>query len=218
MKFSEHLFSEVKEIWDGYFNHPFIKELAEGTLPKEKFKNYLIQDYLYLKEYAKVFALGVVKSETVKEMNFFNAGVVGILEDEAAVHIKYLSDFGINKDDLENYHTHIVNSSYVSYMQAVGLQGGLKEIAATILPCAWSYNLIGKYIEEKYESKMEGNFYYPWIQSYSSKEFTEGTNLWIDYVDMHAEKCSEAEKKKLIEIFVKSSIYEMQFWDMAYEN
>ena len=48
MKFSEVLFSEVKKIWDGYLEHPFVKGIGEGTLDKEKFKNYLIQDYLYL--------------------------------------------------------------------------------------------------------------------------------------------------------------------------
>ena len=57
MKFSEVLFSEVKKIWDGYLEHPFVKGIGEGTLDKEKFKNYLIQDYLYLKDYAKVFAI-----------------------------------------------------------------------------------------------------------------------------------------------------------------
>ena len=55
MKFSEELFEEVKELWDRYLEHPFVKGIGEGTLDKEKFKKYLIQDYLYLKDYAKVF-------------------------------------------------------------------------------------------------------------------------------------------------------------------
>ena len=41
MKFSEDLFDEVKEIWDEYLKHPFVKGIGEGTLDKEKFKNYL---------------------------------------------------------------------------------------------------------------------------------------------------------------------------------
>ncbi len=49
MKFTDYLFKEVKEIWDEYLTHPFVKEMGEGTLDKDKFKNYLIQDYLYLK-------------------------------------------------------------------------------------------------------------------------------------------------------------------------
>ena len=72
MKFSEELFDEVKEIWDEYLKHPFVKGIGEGTLDKEKFKNYLIQDYLYLKDYAKVFAMVLVKARTMKEMKFYH--------------------------------------------------------------------------------------------------------------------------------------------------
>ena len=94
MKFTEELFDEVKEIWDEYLKHPFVKGIGEGTLDKEKFKNYLIQDYLYLKDYAKVFAMGLVKARTMKEMKFYHESIKGILEDETAVHVNYLKDLG----------------------------------------------------------------------------------------------------------------------------
>lgn len=59
MLFTDYLFGEVKE-------------LGEGTLDKNKFKRYLIQDYLYLKEYAKIYAMAVVKSQSIKEMKFWD--------------------------------------------------------------------------------------------------------------------------------------------------
>ena len=52
MILTDYLFNEAKEIWDGYLNHPFIREIGEGILNKDKFRRYLIQDFLYLKEYA----------------------------------------------------------------------------------------------------------------------------------------------------------------------
>lgn len=54
MKVSERLFGEVKEIWDSYNTHPFVKGIADGSLPVEKFRFYMIQDHLYLMEYAKL--------------------------------------------------------------------------------------------------------------------------------------------------------------------
>ena len=41
MKFSEVLFSEVKEIWDGYLEHPFVKAIGEGHLDLD-FHNFKI--------------------------------------------------------------------------------------------------------------------------------------------------------------------------------
>ena len=95
MKFSEVLFKEVEELWNKYLEHPFLKGIGEGTLEREKFKNYLVQDYLYLKDYAKVFAMGLVKSRTMKEMKFYHEAIKGVLDDETAVHVNYLKGFGL---------------------------------------------------------------------------------------------------------------------------
>ncbi|SFA83515.1 thiaminase II [Clostridium frigidicarnis] len=218
MKFTEYLFEESKEIWEGYLNHPFIKELANGTLPKEKFKNYLIQDYLYLKEYSKVFCLGVIKASTMEEMRFFYNAIKGSMDDETAVHITYLKNFGIKPTDLERCESTLITKSYTSYMKGEALTGELKEIAAAVLPCTWSYNYIGMEIAKRYKDNLKGNFYEPWVEVYSSQSYKDFTDEWIEYTDNLCSNLTEKEKEKLRDIFVTSSIYEMQFWDMAYEE
>lgn len=218
MKFTDYLFKEVEEIWNDYLTHPFVKEIGEGTLDKDKFKNYLIQDYLYLKEYSKVFCIGIVKSRTMEEMRFFYNSIKGTMNDETAVHIKYLEGFGMSQEDVEKCGCKLVTSSYTGYMQALALTGELKEIAATIMPCTWSYSYIGKYLLETYGENLENNFYKQWIESYTSQEYTDFTNAWIEYINYICKNITEDEKKKLIGIFINSSIHEMKFWDMAYEN
>ena len=94
MLLTDYLFNESKEIWDKYLQHPFLVEMGEGTLDKEKFRQYLIQDYLYLKEYAKVYAMALVKSDNMEEIKSFKESIVGILEDENVTHINYLKEFG----------------------------------------------------------------------------------------------------------------------------
>lgn len=217
MKFTDFLFSKVEDIWEDYLRHPFLVELGEGTLDKEKFKNYLIQDYIYLKEYSKVFAIGIVKANTMEEMKFYYSSVKGTMEDETAVHIKYLEGFGYTPKQAENCKSEIENESYTSYMQSIALKGNMKEIAMAVMPCAWGYNYIGCKIYEKHKDTLEGNFYKPWIEEYASKEFTDFTENWIDYVNEICKDISEAEKESLAEIFIRSSIYEMEFWNMAYK-
>lgn len=218
MKFTDYLFEEVKEIWNEYLTHPFVKEIGEGTLDKDKFKNYLIQDYLYLKEYSKVFCIGIVKSKTMEDMRFFYNSIQGTMNDETAVHINYLEEFGVTPEALENSKSNLVTSSYTSYMQALALTGELKEIAATIMPCTWSYSYIGKHLIKTYGENLENNFYKPWIESYASQGYADFTNVWIDYINELCKDITEEEKEKLRDIFINSSIHEMKFWDMAYEN
>ena len=56
MTMTERLLEATKEIWDGYNETPFVKGIADGSLDHEKFKYYMIQDYLYLLDYTKVFS------------------------------------------------------------------------------------------------------------------------------------------------------------------
>ena len=51
MTMTERLLEATKEIWDGYNETPFVKGIADGSLDHEKFKYYMIQDYLYLIDY-----------------------------------------------------------------------------------------------------------------------------------------------------------------------
>lgn len=75
---------------------------------------------------------------------------------------------------------------------------------------------MGKYIKKTYEYKLEGNFFKPWIEEYASDGFTKFTNDWIDYINDLCKDINEEEKKKLLAIFMKSCMYELKFWDNAY--
>lgn len=137
MKFRDKLFKEVEEIWNKYLEHPFIKGMKTGELDKEKFKEYLIQDYLYLKEYSKVFCLGITKSNSMNEMRFLYNSISGIMEEEAS-HIKYMEKFGLNPKEVEKINPHKNNENYTNYMLAVGIKEGVREIAIATLACTWA--------------------------------------------------------------------------------
>ena len=59
MTTTERLLRAAEPIWAGYHTHPFVRGIRDGTLDREKFRFYMIQDYRYLVEYSKVFAVGI---------------------------------------------------------------------------------------------------------------------------------------------------------------
>lgn len=220
MLFTDYLYENSKEIWDKYLEHPFLKEIGEGTLDKEKFRKYLIQDYLYLIEYAKVYAMACVKSRNLKELKMFNEGIAGSIENETANHIMYLrDDFGENIDEIEyKYKFNLTNESYTSYMKSISLTGTVEDIVAGVLPCTWSYGYIGLKLKEKYKDKLEGNFYKSWIETYAGDEYSKCTNEWIDFTNELCNDLSDERKEQLKDIFVRASMYELEFWNMAYKG
>ena len=60
--FSSRLRAQCDRIWAGLHAHPFLGELARGTLPLDRFRFFIEQDLLYLPAFARCMAMGAAKS------------------------------------------------------------------------------------------------------------------------------------------------------------
>ena len=218
MLLTDYLFNESKKIWDEYLKHPFIVEMGKGTLDKEKFRNYLVQDYLYLLDYAKIYAMGLIKSDDVNHMKFFKDSVNGIMEDESATHIAYLKELGEDIKTLQRDKLKLENENYTNFMKSVALTGDIQDLIIAVLPCAWSYYYIAKEMKEIYKDNLENNYYAAWIDSYSCEEYRMCAKENIDLANELCVNIDDNKKEKLKEIFIKGSLYEMEFWQMAYKE
>ncbi|MBU3570930.1 thiaminase II [Priestia aryabhattai] len=216
MKFSERLYEKLQPIWRQNHNHPFVQGMGDGTLEKEKFRFYMIQDYLYLIDYAKLFAIGAMKATDLQTMGKFAALLDSTLNEEMNLHREYAKKFQISEKELEKAQPSPTTLAYTHYMLHVGQSGTLAELVAALLPCMWSYWEIGKELSEK--PGAENEFYREWIEMYSSEEFGELATWCINLFDSLTEDKSEAELEKLEEIFLNTTRFEYMFWDMAYNE
>ncbi|MGY0692726.1 thiaminase II [Virgibacillus sp. FSP13] len=212
--FTDRLWKKVGPIWNAYLEHPFVKGLGEGWLDQEKFKHWMKQDYVYLIEYSRLFALGSAKSQNLKTMTLFAELLHGTLDMEMDLHREYAKKFNISNEELEATEAGATTTAYTSYMLNVSQQGGVENVVASVLACAWSYNFIGKNLAE-WEGALEHPFYGHWVEMYASNEFTELANTCKGLMNEIANGKPEHELAALEDIVVKTSYFEYMFWDMA---
>ena len=217
MTMTERLLEATKEIWADYNEKPFVKGIADGSLDHKKFKYYMIQDYLYLLDYTKVFSLGTAKAADLSTMGLFSGYTHSILDEEMQIHRTYMKELGITKEELLQTPLALDNLSYTSYMLRIAYEGGAPEVMAAILSCALSYEWIAKKIVAEYPDADKHPFYGEWIRGYASDSYHKDNEVLIRLMDHLAEELSEEGKKHLTEIFVACSRYEAAFWDMAWE-
>ena len=192
--------------------------IADGSLAVDKFRFYLLQDYLYLFDYAKVFAQGVVKSREPEVMRTFAGYVESILGGEMNVHRGYMKRLGITEEQAETVKPSLSNLSYTAYMRAVAAEEGPAEIMAAVLSCALSYEYIAKWIVANYPDAEKHEFYGEWVQSYASEGYAEENVRLTALMEKLAEGYSEQQLQHLTDIFVDCSRYEAMFWDMAWNG
>lgn len=215
MTFTQELYRATQDIWAQYFNHPFIKGIEAGNLGIEKFKFYMIQDYLYLYDYAKLFAIGVLKSENKADMELFASSLDATLNTEMAIHRGYMERLGISEEDVSNTETSLINLSYTNYMLSIAQKGGQNEVIIALLSCAWTYAEISKKINENNSSAKEHEFYGEWVSGYLDDSFQNIAEWFLKRVDQFGEQLSEVEKAQLTKVFRNCCLYELKFWDMA---
>ena len=213
---SARLRQAADPVWEQCLHHPFVTGIGDGTLDVEKFRHFMLQDYLYLFDYARVFALGVVKARDPELMRTFSQNVDAILNGEMNIHRAYMKRLGITEEQVLAVKPALDNLSYTNYMLSVAHTGGPMEIVASILACSWSYAEIGQALAQ-IPGAAAHPFYGEWIQGYASEDYTATNQALIELMDELAAGATEDQIAHLTDIFVNCSRYELGFWDMAWE-
>ena len=217
MTVTERLLDCASDVWARYHSHPFVLGLGDGTLDVEKFKYYMVQDYLYLFDYARVFALGVVKARDEQTMRQFAGYVHQILEGEMELHRGYMARLGIPREEAEAAAPAQDNLSYTAYMLRVAWEEGPAEIAACILACALSYEHIARRILEGRPEAADHPLYGEWVRGYADAGYSAANRELSALTERLAAGYDEAGLGRLEEFFLRCSRYELAFWDMAWE-
>ena len=216
MTLTDDCYAAATPIWDAQLEHPFVKGLGDGSLEVDRFKRWVLQDYLYLKEFARVFAWAVAKSDRLDAMGWY-AGVLNLtLNTEMELHRTYAARFDISPEELEAETMWPTTRAYTDFLVRTSADGDMADLLAALLPCAWGYVHIGQHLAERSPPEDQRNA--DWIGQYSSQEFADAAEWLKTELDRVATGASEQKRKRLIDLFVLSSRYEWEFWEMCWNG
>lgn len=212
MAFSDHLLELGADIWEAQKSHPFVVELAEGTLDEEAFMHWVRQDYRYLLDYARVFAIAGTKADDEETMTYLMDVAHTVLDYEMDLHRSFAADYGISREELETVQKSTSCIAYTNYLVRTAHEGSIAEISAAIYPCGQGYLDIAEHMAEQSTGDHQ---YTPFIEKYTSEEFQEAVGWMCEFVDDCAERYP-GEHEAMEEAFMTSARLEHQFWEMAY--
>jgi thiaminase/transcriptional activator TenA len=216
MSFSDSLVERAHPYVEVQLNKPFLVEIANGSLPVEKWRYYLQVDYQYLTEYAKMLSLGVTKAEDVGAMRFLSGRASIVLNREMAMQENYAAQFGLSREDLTKQRPGPIKYSYSQHELAAAYTGSFGELLAVLLPCSWNYDSIARALAAEHPVE-QTNPYGDWIAFYSSEEHAETVQGYRDLIDHVAPFSTEEQRDRMEHNFWRSLEYEVMCWDAYYE-
>ncbi|PWJ54273.1 thiaminase/transcriptional activator TenA [Dyadobacter jejuensis] len=209
MKFTESLWQENADIYEKILKHPFILELASGSLSIDRFSFYIYQDSLYLNEFATALAVTGTKAPVSKDKLTFLSFAQNALLVEGLLHENYMDS--LPKQDQKG-----ASPSALAYTQYLLATSSLKPYAvsaAALLPCFWIYKRVGDHI---LAHQAANNPYQNWINTYAGEEFAQSVSQMLALVDGIAAQSTVAERDSMRQAYRKATQYEYMFWDSAY--
>ena len=210
MKWSEKAWKAIEPIYEKTVTLPFIQELTNGTLDREKFIFYIQQDAMYLSDYGSVITGIASKLKDPAHTESFIRFAGDSIVVERALHESFIH--GINeKDRLKPSPACLL---YTSYLWRQLANAPIEVSVAAVLPCFWIYKAVGDYILANQTN--EENPYQTWINTYGGDDFSRSVSRAIEICDELAESCTESRQKEMLEAFVVCSKMEYLFWDSAH--
>lgn len=214
MRASDAFRQAAHAIWEANAAHPFVQGIGDGTLSEERYRFYLAQDYVYLIDFSRFFAVAVAKAPNLAPMERFAKLLDETLHFEMDLQRSLCAEFGISRHELERTRPSPTCLAYTSYLLRVAYEGEAGTLLAALLPCSWGYGEIGLRLRAKGLPPVA--HYAKWIQTYASAEYQEIVEWLRMLFDEVLGDLGGMQGSRLQEIFDTSSRWEYLFWEMVW--
>jgi thiaminase (transcriptional activator TenA) len=213
------LFRRLKQAcaaeWQAYTWHPFVQGIADGSLPLPAFRRYLVQDYLFLVQFVRAYALAAYKAESLPAFRD-KAGAIGALLHEMTLHVGYCAEWGIAEAQILAEPEAAETVAYTRWVLDRGIAGDILDLEVALAPCTVGYGEIALAIEASASRKRTGNPYESWIAMYAGAEYQALARGSAARLDALGESHGGAARfASLAADFAKAARLEAEFWQMG---
>lgn len=215
----EVLQARCHDRWQAYIQHDFVRLLGDGTLPAQVFRHYLKQDYLFLIQFARAYALAAYKSISLDDLRHAKTMLQAIVDLELGLHVQYCREWGITEQQLQCLPEARATIAYTRYVLDTGNRGDVLDMHVALAPCLVGYGQISDWLNSRSETvRGANNPYDAWIAMYESTEFQQAVAAEVDWLDDRLANVSPRRFEHLLHIFDDATRLEIDFWAMGLQQ
>ncbi len=208
---TQQMWEEAKPIYDATLEHPYLKGLADGSLPKASFQFYLAEDAKYLHAFSEALTSLAKKAPRRAWAATLRKHATEAIDAESQLHRSLLAAYG----DKSVGPLAPTNYAYTNHLRRAVGAGTFSEGLAALLPCYWIYWEVGKELVKRGSKDKD---YQRWIDQYASADYGGTVRQVLDMMDSESARLSPAQRRRAIDLFVLGARYEYMFWDMAWRR
>ena len=210
--FTAELWEGIEDTYRSILDHPFLAGLTDGSLERELFSFYVVQDAHFLREYARALGVAAARAPREEDIAMFAGHAVEAIEVERSLHESFFRELGLTEDAVRRTEVAPTCLAYTSYLLATAYGGSFPELLGALLPCYWIYWEVGKAL------LAEGSpdpLYARWIETYGGEDFAEVVRAVLALTDRVGAELGPGERERARRHFAVTARYEWMFWEMG---
>jgi thiaminase/transcriptional activator TenA len=208
---SQRLFAIGRPNLERQLAHPTVRGIASGDLEQTRFRSWLVQDYLFLLDYVRLFALAAARAPDTDTLGRLVDLAHSTFHQELSLHRASAAEFGLAQADLDRAEKSPVCAAYTDFLLRTAATAEFAEVLAALLACMWGYAELGRAIAAA--SLPAEPHYRRWIQTYADPAFAALAAWCADLLDRAADELPAARLAACQRAFLTSLRHEHAFWD-----
>ena len=208
---SQHLFALGRPHLERQLAHPTVRGIAAGDLEPARFGAWLVQDYLFLLDYVRLFALAAARAPDTDTLGRLVDLAHATFHQELSLHRGSAAEFGLGQADLGRAEKSAVCAAYTDFLVRTAATADFAEVLAALLPCLWGYSELGRSMAAK--GLPADPRYRRWIQTYADPDFAALAAWCAALLDRAADGLPAARLAACQRAFLASLRHELDFWD-----
>lgn len=203
------------DTWTGYVRHPFVQQIGTGALPQACFERFLVQDYLFLTQFARAYGLAVYKSTSLVDIRAAAAGLDAVLA-EIPLHVGYCAGWGLSEAAMAAEPEAAETMTYTRYVTDIGHTGDILDLTVALMPCVAGYAEVGQMLLADPSTVLDGSPYGAWLRNYDSEDYKASVRTALAKLDDLSRRYGgDARFADLSRIFLTATRLETDFWQMG---
>jgi thiaminase (transcriptional activator TenA) len=202
------------DLFEAFYEHPFLRALADGTASRDSVLHYVGQDHEYLTAYLRCYGLGISLSPDREWVLWFRDSIDFLLNDESHPHHVLCAAFGVDYEDTHADRLAPAAQSYIDHMLA-SAHDSLGVLMAALMPCPWTYVWAAQRQMSHAPVPVENPFH-GWWDFYAANTAAHILDDFTSRIDALAEQAGPTERERMARAFEQSCHHEIRFWQMAW--
>ncbi|PIE16830.1 MAG: TENA/THI-4 family protein [Rhodobacterales bacterium] len=212
---TEFLRQQNADLWQQIVAHDFCRQLADGTLPADKMRGYLIQDYKFVGAFVRLLASAIAHAPTLADSVPAAQFLALITGEENTYFLRSFAALNVSEQD-QHAPAKPATTGFLQLMEDAIASGRYEQMLAVICVAEWSYL---SWATPYHPPQSDLPF---WLAEWITLHAGEGFEAVVGYFRQQLDQCwgglDEAARQSVAETFARAVRLEKQFFDESLQG